>query len=260
MISVFKAVIQRVKGVLFLPFVLSLLAQPASSQEYCGTTGLIAVPTAETMEAGTFRGGAFFLNDHFTPEKQTCDDEKYNTGGYFISLTPWSWLEVSYACTLLKFHKNKNPKEKVGYYNEDRRIGMKLRPLKEGKWWPAVAIGADDVEQFIERWFDHKGGTYFHNAYIMSSKSVDIGKHELSAHLGYRYFFNDVNRNRRGLAGGIAYRPGFYRDLRFIAEWDGACVNVGADVLLWRHLYIQAGLTNAKYFVGGISYHYTIPH
>lgn len=243
---------------LFLSFFI-LSSVHLSAQEYNGTTGLMHIPTAETAEAGTFRGGAFFLNDHFTPDKLTCDGEKYNTGGYFIGITPWSWIELSYSCTLLKFHKNRDPNEPTGYYNEDRRMGLKLRPVKEGKWWPSVAIGADDVEQFIERWLKNNGGTYFQNAYVVASKSFNIGKHELSAHLCYRYFFKDENRNRRGIAGGIAYRPGFYHNLRFMAEWDGACVNVGADVLLWRHLYIQAGLTNAKYFVGGVSYHYRIP-
>ena len=228
------------------------------AQEYCGTTGMIAVPTAETAEAGTFRGGAFFLNDHITPDKMVCEGEKYNTGGYFISIAPWSWVELSYACTLLKFHKNKDVNEPVGYYNEDRRLSLKLRPLKEGKWWPAIAIGADDMQQFFEKWLAHHGSTNYQNAYIVASKHFDIKGYELAAHLGYRYFVNDMNSNRRGVVGGVAFRPKFYRDLRVMAEWDGAYVNVGADVLLWRHLYVQAGLTNGKYFVGGLSYHYTI--
>ena len=240
-----------------------------SAQEYCGTTGLLAVPTAEMADAGTFRAGAFFLNDHFTPDKMTCDGKKYNTGGYFISIAPWSWMELSYACTLLKYHKNKDKNEPAGYYNEDRRLGLKLRPLKEGKWWPALAVGADDVEQFVEKWMNHNGGTYFHNAYLVASKYFDIRGHELSAHVGYRYFFKEQNRERRGVAGGIAYVPRLGESLRgerswlqrprFIVEWDGACVNVGADCLLWRHLFVQAGLTNGKYFAGGLAYHYRIP-
>ena len=241
-----------------------------AAQEYSGTTGLFAVPTAEMADAGTFRGGAFFLNDHFTPDKLLCDGEKYNTGGYVVSIAPWSWLELSYACTLLKYHKNKDRNAPVGYYNEDRRMGLKLRPLKEGRWWPAVAIGADDMEQFAERWMQKHGGTYFHNAYIVASKHFDIKGHELAAHVGYRYFFKEQNRSRRGVAGGITYVPRLGQALqgsrswlqrpRLMAEWDGACVNVGADVLLWRHLYVQAGLTNGKYFVGGLAYQYLIPH
>lgn len=30
------------------------------------------------------------------------------------------------------------------YYYQDRYFSIKIRPLKEGKWWPAIAVGAND--------------------------------------------------------------------------------------------------------------------
>lgn len=242
----------------------------AFSQEYCGTSGLLALPTAEGVEAGTFRGGAFYLCKQFTPDKLTCDGEKYNTGGYFISLAPWKWIEMAYACTLLKYHKNKDENEPVGYYNEDRRLSLKLIPLYEGKWWPSVAVGSDDFQQFVENLYaSHRGGTYFQNAYIMLSKHFDIKGFELSAHVGYRYFIHEANKNQRGVAGGLAFVPRLGKTLqgprawlqrpRFIVEWDGAGVNVGADVLLWRHLFVQAALIHGSGFTGGLAYHCQIP-
>lgn len=215
-------------------------------------------PHSRDGRGGTFRGGAFFMNDHFTPNDLRCDGEKYNTGGYFISITPWSWIELSYACTLLKYHKNKDVNEPVGYFNEDRRFDLKLRPLKEGKWWPALAIGVDAAEKLAEKLIKNHGSNHYYNIYMVGSKHFEIKENELAAHLGYRYFISDMNSNRRGVVGGLSFRPKFYRDLRVMAEWDGECVNVGADVLLWRHLFIQAGLTNGKYFMGGLAYHYTI--
>ncbi|MCR4995642.1 MAG: hypothetical protein K6A32_09780, partial [Bacteroidales bacterium] len=62
----------------------------------------------------------------------------------------------------------------------------------------------------------------------------------------------------RGVAGGLSFRPSFYRHLRGIAEWDGVGMNVGADVLLWRHWFLQAAVVHGKGFMGGMSYHYTI--
>ena len=240
------------------------------AQEYCGTSGLIAVPTAGHVEGGLFRAGASYLNSHITPNKLRCDGEKYNTGGYYIGIAPWSWMELSYACTLLKYHKNRIESEPTGYYNEDRRLGLKLNPLSEGRWWPAVSFGADDVEQFVEKWMKHQGGTYYHNAYVVASKHFAIKRHQLGAHLAYRYFFSEKNSNRRGVAGGVSWMPPvrvatdagkvWLSDVRCMAEWDGACVNVGADCLLWRHLFVQAGLTNGKYFAGGLAYHYRIPY
>lgn len=230
-----------------------------SAQEYNGTTGLMHIPTAETDSAGTFRGGGMFINKRFTPNQLIRNGAKYNTFTYYIGITVWSWLELSYAAALLKMNKSYDPNEPMGYYNEDRRVNVKLRPLKEGRWWPAIAIGCDDVGRFERIKTQQLGNNYFQNFYIAGSKHLDLKGNELGIHLLYRYYSQDMNRTRRGIAGGVSFRPQFYRDLRLMAEWDGECVNVGADVLLWRHLYIQAGLTNAKYIVGGVSYHYRIP-
>ena len=229
-----------------------------SAQDYNGSKGLLQVPSAEMDSSGTFRGGGYYLDKRFTPASLMNDGIKYNTGGYFISMSPWKWIDLSLCFTLLKMHKNKNPEESVGYYNEDRRMSLKLHPLYEGKWWPALAVGVDDLEQSLEKWLKHKGGTYFHNYYIVASKHFDIKGYELGTHLAYRYYTSELNKNRRGLAGGVTLRPAFYRPLRVVAEWDGVGVNVGADVLLWRHLFIQAALVHGKGFMGGVSYHYTI--
>lgn len=250
---------------------LSLLPLLGISQEYCGTSGLLALPTAEVVESGTFRGGAFYLSKQFTPDNLTCDGEKYNTGCYFISLAPWKWIEMSYACTLLKFHRNNNENEPVGYYNEDRKLSLKLYLLYEGKWWPSVAIGCDDLQQFVENLYSsHRGSSNYQNAYIMVSKHFDIKGYELSAHVGYRYFIQEANKNRRGVAGGLAFVPRLGKSLqgpkawiqrpRLIVEWDGVGVNVGADVLLWRHLFVQAALIHGSGFMGGIGYHYRIKY
>ena len=243
---------------IFLLLFMYMSAMPISAQEFSGITGLLNTPTAETDSAGTFRGGMLFLNKHMTPANMLFEGEKYNTGIYFIGLTAWPWIELSAAFSLKKMHKNYDVEKSVGYYNQDRRMNLKLRPLKEGRWWPAVALGIEDLEHTFEKWVHHGGETHFHNYYGVASKHLELKGNELAAHLGYRYYVSDRNANRRGVFGGLAFRPRFYRNLRVMAEWDGDCVNVGADVLLWRHLFIQAGLTNGKFFMGGVAYHYTI--
>ena len=223
------------------------------SQEYNGTTGLVHVPNAETDSAGTFRGAGMFLCDRFLPAKFPPG---YNTFGYVIGFTAWTWLEMSYAASLYRYEVD----GKLGFHNEDRRVNVKIRPLKEGKWWPAVAIGWDDINTRGWKETDELGSQngYFLNLYIAASKNFDIKGYELGAHMAYRYYPSDKNKNRRGIAGGVTLRPAFYRPLRFIAEWDGVGVNVGADVLLWRHLFIQAALIHGQGFTGGLAYHYTI--
>lgn len=237
---------------LFL-FVIFLCVR-VTAQEYNGLTGLLHVPSAEPDSSGTFRGGGLFLHRNFLPEKLYGT---FNTFDYYIAISPWSWLEMSYACILLRY---KNRGEWVT--NEDRHLNMKLLPLREGKWWPALAIGMDDISG---RWGDQtdtKGNSnnYFQNIYIAACKHIDIKGYELGAHLAYRYYSSDQNKNRRGLAGGLTLRPAFYKPLRLIVEWDGAGVNAGADVLLWRHLFLQAGLIHGTGFMGGVAYHYRIPY
>ena len=231
-----------------------MLAVSMSAQEYHGTTGLLQVPSAETDSAGTFRGGAMFLHQEFLPAQMPHK----NTYSYGFGLTVWRWLEVSYCASLLWMHKYGKPKEEMGYYNEDRRMNVKVMPLYEGKWWPAIAIGMDDLGRFKRIASGTNGNNYFQNIYIVGSKNFNIRGWEIGTHLAYRYYVSNKNADRRGVAGGLTLRPAFYRPMRLVAEWDGIGVNVGADVLLWRHLFIQAALVHGHGFTGGLGYHYTI--
>lgn len=245
---------KRIKTVLFLLITISFISGKLSAQDYSGITGLLQVPSAETDSAGTFRGGFYFLHQEFLPEQMP----RKNTMGYSIGITGFKWIELSYAASLLWMHKNNREDEKLGFYNEDRRVNVKVTPLYEGKWWPAIALGFDDVGRVKNFKTGANGNNYYQNIYGVLTKHFDIKGYELGAHLAYRYYACDINRDRRGVAGGVTLRPAFYRPLRVVAEWDGVGVNVGADVLLWRHLFIQAALVHGKGFMGGVSYHYTI--
>lgn len=226
------------------------------AQEYNGLTGLLQVPSAETDSVGTFRGSAMFLHQAFLPEQMP----RKNTFNYGIGITGFKWIELSYCASLLWMYKNNDEEAKKGFYNEDRRVNVKVTPLYEGRWWPAIALGMDDIGRFKRIKGGKNRNNYFQNLYVAGTKHFDIRGYELGVHLAYRYYSNDVNRDRRGVAGGLTLRPAFYPTLRFIAEWDGVGVNAGADVLLWRHLFAQAALIHGRGFTGGLSYHYTIPH
>ena len=78
---------------------LCLYGKPAA-QEYAGITGMVHVPTAEMASAGEARIGAYFLNWHSLPA--LIGKREYNTFNHFLAPTPFSWLELSYVCTLLK--------------------------------------------------------------------------------------------------------------------------------------------------------------
>lgn len=222
----------------------------AVAQEYVGITGMMHVPTAEMAPSGTARIGAFFLNREFTPNKLAYKGEKYDTFNHFLAIAPFSWIELSYVCTLLKAAKNLDEAQGIGLYEKDRYFCVKIRPLKEGKYWPALAVGTQDPGRTIE---DKNGDyAYFNNFYVAASKHLNLKGHELGMHLTYRYYRSDFNARWRGVAGGFTYRPAFAPNSRAMLEYTGDDVNVAVDCYLWRLLFLQAGLQNGKHFTGGL--------
>lgn len=219
------------------------------AQEYTGITGMMHVPTAEMAPAGTARVGAFFLNGEFTPDKLTYKGEKYNTYNHFLAIVPFSWVELSYVCTLLK-HPSNNDVQKQWCYGKDRHFCIKLRPLEEGKYWPALVVGIQDPKRKFKN--ENEDYAYFNNFYVAASKHLNWKGHELGVHLTYRYYRSDFNARWRGVAGGITYRPAFAPNSRAMLEYTGNDVNVAVDCYLWRLFFVQAGLQNGKYFSGGL--------
>lgn len=239
----------------------------ALAQQYNGTTGLIHTPSAEMNEAGTARVGGHFLNKEFTPDAFDFQG-KYHTASYYLSLTPFSWIELAYTCTLQKNYRRTGNGEIINdetrYYYQDRYFSVKIRPLKEGKWWPAIAIGANDPigtlgDEGTTREEAHsvnKDGKsqHFCNYYITASKHLPVKIGEWGIHASYRKFKREYNEKWNGVVGGITFSPAFAPNLRAIAEYDGDDVNAGVECLLWKHLLLQASLQNGKYFTGGVCF------
>lgn len=230
--------------------VFALLTFTAKAQEYSGITGMMHVPTAEMAPAGTARVGVYFLPKEFLPDRMHYKGEKYNTFNHVLAIAPFSWIELSYVCTLTKGAKG-GDETKVGYHMKDRHFAVKICPLKEGKWWPAIALGTQDPGRTIE----DKGGNsaYFQNFYIVLSKHLMWQGHEFGAHLAYRYYRSDYNARWRGVAGGITYRPAFAKNCRAMVEYTGDDINVGIDCYLWKLLYLQACLQDGRHFMGGVA-------
>ena len=230
-----------------------LLVGTIQAQEYTGITGMIHVPTAEMAPEGDVRIGVSFLNREFLPDMINLDGEKYHSSDHYLAITPFSWIELAYVCTLLKGYKNQDRNDEVGYFEKDRYFSIKIRPLKEGKYWPAVAIGVHDPGNSVSH-EDGKDYAYFQNYYIAATKHWRPGGHELGFHLTYRYYRSDHNRKWNGVVGGVTYRPAFASNCRAMVEYTGNDVNVGVDCLLWKHLFIQAALQNGRYFSGGLRF------
>lgn len=262
-------------------------ASAAFAQQYTGMSGLIHVPSADMDKAGAARVGVHFLNREFTPDIMAYKGEKYHTMTHYLSITPFSWLEVGYTCTLLRCPKVKQgvtDETDVGLYRKDRYFSLKLRPLKEkeGKWWPAVAIGTNDPysttsKQVWSGWVQQTGTStrsavpsrsttgatkkerigsrYFANFYIAATKHFDLKGNSMGVHIAYRQWKRDDNNRWEGPVGGLTFQPRFQKNLRLIAEYTGNEVNAGFDWKLWKHWLVQASLQDGKYFSGGLCFY-----
>ena len=230
-----------------------ILIIPIRAQQYNGMSGLIHIPSAEMGSSGDAHLGVHYVNKELMPDKFVCPDDngnlkKYNSYSYFLNVTPFNWLEVAYTCVLFKY----NQPNRKGYKAKDRHFCIKVNPLKETKYTPSLAIGADD---FLSSNLDpDKIQGYFANYWVSACKHLAIGGHKVAVHIGYRYYQKEWNKKYQGLNGALTYSPAFARNTKAIVEYDGYHVNIGFNALLYRHLLMQASFTDLSNFSVGIAY------
>jgi len=222
------------------------------AQTVIGTVGMMNVPTADMRPAGTFDGGACIV------QKELLYQKSYYTCLYYIDFTPFSWLEVTLRETLIKTRKSQTEPDKIGFYQQDRSSTIRVRPLKEGKYWPAVVIGVNDI------YASKEGGSQYACVYGALSKHfpiVDIGTFE--ATVGYaRPHKVGIKEGITydGFMGGLSFVPAFFPNMRIMGEYDTDGFNVGASVFLLRHLNMTCFTREFKGFNATVSYQYTIPY
>jgi hypothetical protein len=228
-----------------------LLPLVGQAQQYTGTSGMVHIPTGEMQHEGDALIGAHFLNKAMTPDTGFLYlGEKYNTFDYYLALTPFSWIEMSYVCT----ERRRAINEQTGeiQWSKDRYASVKIQPLKEGKYWPAVAIGCNDV--LTSAFFKDKPDVqlYFTNVYVAATKTFSFSGNELGLTVAYRHFFRGYNSKWNGIVGGITLRPSFFPQWRLMAEYTGNEFLLGTDILLWQHIRLQASLKDFKYANAGL--------
>lgn len=225
-------------------------ALAGKAQQYTGISGLIHVPSAEMNHEGDAFIGAHFLNKNMMPDKGFLYlGEKYNTFDYYLSLTPFSWIEMSYVCT--ERIRSKDQEGNI-QWSKDRYASVKIQPLKEGEYRPAVSIGCNDIwtAAFYKDQPDVQ--LYYMNLYIAATKHFNLSDNILGVTLSYRHFYRDYNSKWNGFVGGITFRPAFFPQGRIIAEYTGNEFLMGMDVLLWQHLRMQASLKDFKHLNAGL--------
>lgn len=228
-----------------------LFPKIGKTQQYTGISGLVHVPSGEMHHEGDAFIGVHFLNKNMMPDTGFLYlGEKYHTFDYYVSIAPFSWLEMSYVCT----ERKRSTNEQTGQtkWSKDRYASIKIQPLKEGKYYPAVAIGCNDV--WTSAFYEDRPDVqlYFLNWYIATTKHFKFSGNELGLTLAFRHYYRHYNAKWNGIVGGITFRPAFFPQARFIAEYTGNEFLLGMDMLLWQHLRLQASLKDFESFYGGI--------
>ena len=101
------------------------LPQTTQAQQYTGISGLVHVPTGETNHEGDAFIGAHFLNKNMMPDTGFLyQGEKYHTFDYYVALTPFSWLEMSYICTERIYRKD--DQGNIVNWSKDRYASVKI--------------------------------------------------------------------------------------------------------------------------------------
>lgn len=219
------------------------LTMELHAQYSLGNTGLLNIPTADMQETGTFMMGGNYLPEGMTPFK-------FNTGNYFVNITFLSILELSYRCTLWKTTRYDG---KQGYFQQDRSMSARVRPLKEGKFRPSVVIGTNDP-------FKDKGTNYFATIYGVLTKSFSIAKGDRLALTAGYYIPLNHHSVQDGPFGGISYSPAFCREIAIMAEYDSKGINTGMSARLWKHLSLHVFTREFNCISGGIRYECTLIH
>ena len=230
---------------------LCLHVVPLSAQYAMGTTGLLNIPSADMQADGTFMGGGNFL-----PEQMMPDGWDYSTGNYFLNMTFLTFVEVAYRCTLFRGEYKAGNR-----WQQDRSVSVRLRPIKERKWWPSVVVGSNDVFTTNQlNLFKDPGGTrYFSSVFLVTTKHLRWGRnpeshfHDLSFTFGGHIPFRKES-SRKGVFGGITYSPSYLREAVLMVEFDSEKVNWGMAICLFHHLSFHVFCCNIEAVSAGLRY------
>jgi len=143
---------------IFLSFIFLILASlvaqgvraadaPFNSPNNWGATGLMEVPTARVLEFGHFRAGV-----------GNVDPYRY----YYGAVSPLKGLEIDGHVTEHLGVPTTGPGWEHYGNNKDKYIGLKYQFLREGKYWPAMALGI----------MDPQGTRIYGGQYLVMSKQV----------------------------------------------------------------------------------------
>lgn len=244
----------------YLRFFLLLLSVSASpqlhAQELLGNTGGMNIPTAKMLPAGTFRCGINYMGKGCATAEQGNTDHRwqfdYNTMNYFLNMTVFDWLEVTFRETVLESNSYGKYDDYKLFREQDRSVTAKVRVAREGRYMPAIALGVNDPYSFT-------GHHIYASAWGVMTKSLHSATlaTTLTATIGYAKGF-DNSRMYDGLIAGLRLTPDFLPTASLMAEYDTKGFNLGLQATLFDHVGLYAYTREFSAFSAGIKYQTTL--
>lgn len=232
------------------------IAQDAIAQELLGNTGGMNIPTAEMMPSGTFRCGINYMGKGVVTSEKGAVDHRwqfdYNTMNYFLNMTVFDWLEVTFRETILESNSYGKYDDYKLFREQDRSVTAKVRVAKEGKYMPAIALGVNDPYSFT-------GHHVYASAWGVMTKSIhsQLLASTLTATVGYAKGF-DKSRMYDGIMAGLKYTPDFLPQSSIMAEYDTKGFNLGIQATLFDHVGIYCFTREFQSVSAGIKYQTTL--
>lgn len=234
----------------FLGIILLVTSIPAVyAQHSTGTAGLLNTPSADMQEDGVFMAGFNYLPKEIMPEEWDI-----NTGNYFLNITFLPFLELGYRCTLMRDELD------GGDWKQDRSVSFRIRPLKEGKYFPAIVLGSNDLltTSQLNPFSETKNNRFFSSFYAVGTKHFEKNGHKFGLTAGGYLLSN--KSVYKGFFCGINYTPSFCKDLSFMAEYEYYGFNLGVKARLFDHFSIHLFSCDFESVSGGLRYEFNLLH
>jgi len=228
---------------------LSLIGYIGSAQSIVGTNGQFFIPTAEMHPDRTLVLGAGYIPTGYFQRY----NRKVNPGmPTFVTVSLLPFVEVMFRYTH-ELNMRVNPQTE---YYPDRMFAGRIRLLKESKYIPALAVGANDFTKALGL---STASTNYSATYIVGTKSFVFNALTLSTSLGYGMDVLDLNRyDFLGAFGGVELSHKRFASSTVALEYDTRNLHLSVGHTFFDRLVLKAGLWDLKKPAAMIAYKYQI--
>jgi len=228
---------------------LSLIGYIGSAQSIVGTNGQFFIPTAEMHPDRTLVLGAGYIPTGYFQRY----NRKVNPGmPTFVTVSLLPFVEVMFRYTH-ELNMRVNPQTR---YYPDRMFAGRIRLLKESKYIPALAVGANDFTKALGL---STASTNYSATYIVGTKSFVFNALTLSTTLGYGMDVLDLNRyDFLGAFGGVELSHKRFASSTVALEYDTRNLHLSVGLTFFDRLVLKAGLWGLKKPAAMIAYKYQI--